>query len=108
MKHLRSLKERILNTEGFCTYNGSKCAVGALMTDEEQEKFGDFEGGVFCILEDMEEVGHESVLQGLEPRFLSQMQDLHDCCSNWGDKGFEAEDKAKMIANQFNLIYTKP
>ena len=109
MEHLRSLKERSLDARGnACAYNGTMCAVGALMTDEEQEKFGDYDGGVSCLLEEMEEVGHKSVLHVLDFDLLWKMQTLHDYKYNWSDKGFDAENKAKMIAERFNLAYTKP
>ena len=114
MEHLRSLKERSFDKKkDHCVYNGSKCAVGALMTDEEQEEYGDYEGGVFCLLEEMEEDGHDSALHALDYGFLSKMQYLHDNEANWSYEGFvaagfTAEDKAKMIANKHNLIYTKP
>lgn len=108
MEHLRSLKERSVDSGGDCVYNGSKCAVGALMTDEEQEKFGDCEGYVEDLLDDMAMVGHESILNSLDLYLLEDMQTLHDEEFNWSDKGFDAEGKAEMIANKYNLIYTKP
>lgn len=107
MEHLRSLKERSMDW-GCCAYNGSKCAVGILMTDEEQEKFGYCEGGVDVLLDDMAVVGHDSILCYLNYNLLSDMQTLHDDEVNWSDKGFDAENKAKMIAERFNLTYTKP
>ena len=109
MKHLRSLKGRSFDKEkGHCVYNGTMCAVGSLMTDEELKEYGDHEGGVPCLLEEMEEDGKDSVLHDLNTDFLSQMQVLHDKDYNWSREGFMAEDKAKRIANKFNLTYTKP
>ena len=109
MEHLRNLKERSLDEEGdACAYNGTKCAVGALMTDEEQEKFGDYGGDVGCLLEDMQGAGHASMLHTLDLALLTKMQILHDVTYNWGDEGFTAEEKAERIAKQFNLVYTKP
>ena len=108
MEHLRSLKERSMDSGGACAYDGTKCAVGALMTDEEQEKFGDCEGNVDELLDDMEMVGHKSILHDLNYSLLAGMQTLHDDEVNWSDKGFDAEGKAEMIANKYNLTYTKP
>ena len=93
---------------GDCVYNGSKCAVGILMTDEEQEKFGYYEGDVEDLLYDMRKEGHKSTLHSLSFYLLEDMQTLHDDEVNWSDEGFDAEGKAEMIANKYNLVYTKP
>jgi|TARA_R100000081_G_C4814535_1_gene173800 hypothetical protein len=109
MEHLRSLKGRSYDEElDNCVYNGTKCAVGALMTDGEQEKFGDHDSDVSFLLEDMQESGHASMLHTLDLDLLREMQDLHDDCWNWGDEGFIAEDVAEDIAVMFGLTYTKP
>ena len=108
MKHLRSLKERSMNPSGVCCYNGSKCAVGALMTDEDQKAHGDFEGNVYSLLEVMAKYDHKSVLHNLNLTLLLAMQDLHDDGEYWSDEGFDAEGRAKMVAERFNLVYTKP
>ena len=109
MEHLRSLKGRSMDEEGDdCVYNGTKCAVGALMTDEEQEKFGGHLFGVVCLLEDMQEAGHASMLHTLDLDLLVEMQGLHDDFWNWDDEGFTAEEGAEAIANKHYLTYTKP
>ncbi len=108
MEHLRSLKKRSVDWAGDCVYNGAKCAVGILMTDEEQDKFGYCEGDVEDLLRDMLKEGHESTLHNLNLYLLEDIQTLHDMEVNWSDKGFDAEGKAEMIANKYNLIYTKP
>ena len=109
MEHLRSLKGRSMDEEGDdCVYNGTKCAVGALMTDEEQEKFGGNLFGVVGLLEDMQEAGHTSTLHTLNFDLLDKMQGLHDDCWSWGDEGFTAEEDAEDIAGMLNLTYTKP
>ncbi len=109
MEHLRSLEGRSLDEAGdACAYNGTMCAVGALMTDEEQEKFGDYDGGVGGLLGRMTLEGHKSTLHTLLLPLLTKMQDLHDGCYNWGDEGFTAEDVAEDIAVMFDLTYTKP
>lgn len=108
VQHLRSLKERSMNPSDVCCYNGSKCAVGALMTDEEQEAYGDFEGDAYSLLKNMQLKGHKSLLHNLDLNLLETMQDLHDFEFNWSDEGFDAENKARKIAQRFNLVYTKP
>tara|TARA_Y100000296_G_scaffold10404_1_gene11864 strand:+ start:837 stop:1193 length:357 start_codon:yes stop_codon:yes gene_type:complete len=108
MEHLRTLKERSVDWGDTCAYNGSKCAVGALMTDEEQDKFGYYDGGVGGLLEEMSQMGHTSTLHTLDLDLLGEMQDLHDSYYNWGVEGFTAEEDAESIADQFNLTYTKP
>jgi len=109
MAHLRSLKERSMDENGLsCVYNGSKCAVGALMTDEEQDKFGNYDGGAYELLDAMVRKGHTSPLHSLDLDLLIEMQDLHDMFYNWGDEGFISEERAEYIANEYKLTYTKP
>tara|TARA_R110002012_G_scaffold8804_1_gene40396 strand:+ start:1030 stop:1389 length:360 start_codon:yes stop_codon:yes gene_type:complete len=109
MEHLRSLKGRSLDeNDDACAYNGTMCAVGALMTDEEQEKFGDFNGNFEDLIDEMTKEGHTSTLHGLDRDLLKEMQALHDTCYNWDDEGFISEGEAEVIAGMFNLTYTKP
>lgn len=111
MNHLRNLKGR---SEGpivlgitTCVYNGKMCAVGALMTDLEQEKWGAFDDDVEELLEDMYGKDHKSLLHDLDCGLLDCMQQLHDSDQNWNDNGnFEGEDKAQEIATGFSLTYT--
>ena len=107
MEHLRSLKGRSFDKEkDHCVYNGTMCAVGALMTDEEQEKFGGYIGGVLRLLSFMVRKGHVSTLHTLDFYLLEEMQKLHDNPYNWGIRGFDAEGEAKRVAKKFNLTYT--
>ena len=109
MEHLRSLKGRSLDeNDDACAYNGTMCAVGALMTDEEQEKFGDFNGNFEDLIDEMTKEGHTSTLHSLNCDLLEDMQLLHDGCYNWGAEGFAAEAKAEEIAHNHELTYTKP
>ncbi len=107
MSHLRSLSGQSRNEYG-CVYNGSKCAIGALMTDEEQEVYGDFGEGISELLWEMVDSDRDSLLRGLDRYFLVGMQDLHDATYNWSGEGFEGEDKAEEIAKDYGLIYTSP
>ncbi len=108
MNHLRSLKVRSMSEGGSCVYNGSKCPVGFLMTDEEQEKWGTFEGDVHELLEDMSRKGHKSLLHDLDPDFLENVQILHDQRWRWDERGFVGEESAKKTAEHFGLTYTNP
>jgi len=109
MSHLRSLKNRSMDDLGnACSYNGAKCAVGALMTDEEQETFGESEEDVLVLLDEMEREEHESELHDLNSWMLMEMQYLHDLRFNWSAKGFKGEAKAKEIAEKYDLKYTAP
>ena len=105
MEHLRSLKERSFDeSQNVCVYKGSKCAVGAIMTDEELKEYGGYEGGVLDLLGSMK----KSNLHDINIALLSDMQYLHDDEDNWSDEGFDEENKAKYIANRHGLTYTKP
>ena len=107
MNHLRNLKDRSVNADGHCVYNGSKCAIGALMTDEEQERWGDYRNAVSGLLEVMRCKGHKSLLHDLNLELLDLMQRLHDNEFYWNDDGsFNNEERAKEIAKGFNLTYT--
>ena len=109
MNHLRSLKAPSMNIiKNACVYNGSKCAVGALMTDEEQETFGMCEGNASDLLEDMARAYHVSELHSLNRLMLIDMQYLHDTPLNWSDKGFDHEGGAERIAAKYDLDYTAP
>ena len=106
MSHLRSLKGQSTDERGECVYSGSKCAIGALMTDEEQEEFGDYGGSALSLLDHMKAYGHNSALFDLDESLLGDMQDLHDSCVSWDSRGFSNEAGAYAIAHEHNLVYT--
>ena len=108
MSHLRSLSGQSVDSNGYCVYNESMCAIGVLMTEEEQEVYGDFSEGVSQLLWEMVDSDRDSLLRGLNRYFLVGMQDLHDAPYNWSGEGFEGEDKAEEIARDYGLIYTSP
>ena len=111
MNHIRSLPERNVNRMGNCVYNESMCAIGSLLTDEEQEAYGDSHRSVKGLLNDMERDGHTSALHSLDVRLLSEMQRLHDSESNWYPKtGFSyyGEIIAKDLSDEYGLVYTAP
>ena len=121
VEHLRNLESRSTNDtivrpgdtsfhifNEICVYNGSKCVVGILMTDEEQEKYGSFRDNVVELLSGMTKIGHTSHLHQLNLHMLKNMQDIHDDADNWGDNGFIAFKEVQMIAEQFGLVYKGP
>jgi hypothetical protein len=108
MKHLRSLSGQSLNRHGFCAYNGSMCAIGVLMTDEEQQDYGGYYEDVENLLREMEGADRDSMLRGLDLHLLVAMQSLHDSKINWSGVSFKSEDEAEAIAKDYGLIYTKP
>ena len=111
MNHLRSLSGQSVNSEGECVYNCSMCAIGRLLTDEEQEAYGDSTKGVRGLLNDMTLAGHTSALHSLDVELLNEMQATHDDKSNWDQEtGFTSwgEQVAEVLAEDYGLTYTKP
>ena len=111
MNHLRSLSGQSVNSEGECVYNCSMCAIGRLLTDEEQEAYGDSTKGVRGLLNDMTLAGHTSALHSLDIELLGEMQSTHDDKSNWDQEtGFTSwgEQVAEVLAGDYGLTYTKP
>lgn len=109
VEHLGNLKgQSVREIKGPCVYNGSKCAVGILMTDEEQEKFGTYKGGVEDLLSGMALKGHTSHLHQLNFYMLEEMQKIHDDSYNWNDEGFASWDRVRDIALDSNLEYKGP
>ena len=104
VEHLANLKKRSTkNISGV--YNGSKCAIDILMTDEEQEKFGGFSGGVERLLSEMERFGHTSSMHFLKLSMLEDMQAVHDGVCNWNYVGFTSWDSVKKVAKRYGLEY---
>ena len=111
MSHLRSLSGQSVDSNGYCVYNESMCAIGVLMTDEEQRRYGDNTRSVGGLLDDMERAGHTSALHYLDVRLLKEMQATHDAKSSWDQEtGFSSwgEHVAEALAEDYGLTYTKP
>jgi hypothetical protein len=65
----------------FCAYlspNGSRCAVGWLMNDEEIKAFGDFQGGVCGLVESTESRARLRPFFFEHEDLLSSIQGAHD------------------------------
>ena len=111
MSHLRSLQGASMDCDGDCVYNGTKCAIGVLMTAGEQARYGKYAGSVRGLVVQMRTDGHTSMLHSLDKDLLSAMQQLHDNLDNWSEAdGFDAlgEDSARGIAKCAGLVYTAP
>lgn len=109
VEHLGNLKGRSVKcSNGACVYNGSKCAVGILMTDEEQERFGSFDGEVDYLLYEMRKKSHKSHLHQLNLDMLDVMQRVHDDSYNWNDGGFASWGDVRDVANDYKLEYKGP
>lgn len=84
-----------------CLYrgpNGTKCAIGALITDEEFEKVkeANYEHiGVYSLL-DLQ----LKSLEGLDIEFLRGLQNIHDC-----DQIYRWEYSLKRFAEKYGLNY---
>ena len=111
LSHLRSLPARSADCDGTCVYNGSKCAIGALMTAGEQTHYGGHSGDVEHLLSDMKRDGYTSELHYLDEDMLYQMQQVHDSVICWSaEDGFNdhGEEAAKEVADEHDLVYTAP
>lgn len=106
-QHLNELPARATIADQ-CTYNGPKCVVGALFTDEEQALFGDHEGVVVNLLYCMTDAGHVSPLHDLDRDLLCNMQRIHDDLYNWASEGFIAWDEVADVASSRGLSFTRP
>ena len=104
VEHLGNLKGQSIDPNKIaCLYNGSKCVVGILMTDEEQQKYGNYMGGVLELLRKMSQEGHKSRLHQLNIDMLDVMQRVHDDDYNWNDEGFESWNIVRDVANDYKL-----
>lgn len=87
---------------GICLYrgpNGTKCAIGCLITDEEYEKM---------VKHRIDRYGIWSLsrhfmiknLEGINSNFLNRLQGIHDCHepNKW-------EERLREFAIAFNLIW---
>ncbi len=107
VEHLGNLKGQSIDRI-TCVYNGSKCVVGILMTEEEQEKFGSFDGEVEYLLYEMRKKSHKSHLHQLNLDMLDVMQRVHDDSYNWNDGGFASWGDVRDVANDYKLEYKGP
>lgn len=94
VQHLRAQKVKSLASDGTCLYrgpNGLKCAVGALIPDEEYRT--QFEDVIASTV-----VQNCPSLQGIDKGLLNKMQNAHDNVrvQFW-------EDEFKEIAEEFDL-----
>lgn len=103
VNHLRKQQARAVNEKGNCRYktaDGSMCAVGCLIAEEEYEQ-------------DLETLSLENTIGylmagQLQPQRLKSllwhMRQLHDDTTDVT----EWEPAFKLLAAEFDLIYTEP
>lgn len=79
---------------GTCMYlapDGNKCAVGAILSDEELKRYGDYEGGLYDLN------GYANIFDEDNERMLSNIQNIHDTGYNWlADNTLDDHSKHKF------------
>lgn len=104
LKHLRKQGKRAMNRNESCRYrgpNGTKCAVGALIADEDYKPYWDravkaADNPVIC------EAARVDIKDAY---FLGEVQRrLHDNLSDY-DFLYDLEQQAEVFAEQYNLEY---
>ena len=101
--HLRSMKERSgeydLSGEFRCLYrgpNGSMCAVGVLLKDDEYSPYMEnYSADNIPLPERLK--NHEYL--------LTDLQDIHDKKRHWNENGFCGNHALKEIARNHSLEY---
>lgn len=102
--------------EFSCMYimaDGSRCAVGALIDDDDIGDLIDVQCGVEEMAQRYADIdaydrddpnGHR--WEGVSMRLLGQLQNMHDRAENWGPNGFEAWGQLHVVAAAFGLHST--
>jgi hypothetical protein len=104
---LRAQGRKSVDADGTCMYrndNGTKCAAGLLMLDEEYSDR--MEGtSIDAILAGTEGLGCPSLHERLSPhsKLIVELQKIHD-----GHFAQHWEDAFRGLAMQFSLKYTEP
>ncbi len=102
-KHLFSQGQRSVNANGVCLYrgpNGLKCAIGALITDEEYDSEMEFKTISF-----LKERFIPDRLKGVIIDFLSDLQNIHDDYANWS-RTSQMKEELEIVARNFGLDYS--
>lgn len=108
VQHLKTQKEQSFgpftnqygNTQHSCLYRGPdglKCAVGALIPDEEYKP--EFEG--LAVLSLMRR--KPASLIGLDRDLLLELQRVHDSIDDWTHSGFVGWDEVRAIGECYGL-----
>jgi hypothetical protein len=101
--HLTLQKSRSVQTgTNRCMYRGPlgmKCAVGALIPDEEFMPKMEFK--------DVSDICGLPSLKDINPELLIDMQRAHDCAGNWDSSGFAAWDVLENIAESYSLVFSR-
>ncbi len=97
--HLLTQNKQAIEGEA-CLYrgpNGTKCAIGALITDEEYNELVQHDLHLHSVIALFKNFELES-LKGLSEVFLVRLQRIHDVF-----KPHEWEDQLRLTANQYKL-----
>lgn len=107
VRHLATMKRRAINDAETCLYrapDGSKCAVGALITDESWDALPEadarnYNRHLVCLLP----IDFGDISLAL----LSDLQQAHDNSDNWGDHfeggGFINPDALRKVGRWYEL-----
>lgn len=98
VKHLRQQGCRAISN-GVCRYrgdNGTKCAVGALISDEQYERMTRNTGNEWALRPTAELIG----MSGDDRDFLREVQKIHD-----GVDLKDWDEQLREVAAEYNLIY---
>lgn len=95
-----------------CVYrgnNGTKCAVGHCIDDETAKKWDTFSDSSIQQVFQIDEEGFMKIFDESQIELLAALQYCHDCfldvcISGSGEESFE--NHMKLLAQQFNLVYT--
>lgn len=99
--HLKQMNGRAIGITGNCMYlsdNGDRCAVGALLTEEEARK-APIATAAFLVCRPEEFPS----LKGLNGSMLEEVQELHDRAACWENRKFVAWGELREVAKEFNL-----
>jgi len=87
-------------TDGVCRYRtdtGLKCAVGALIPDDQYDESLEFNDVVSLM-----ETNRLLFLKGVDPNFLMELQNIHDDIMSWNDEA-TFKNMLLALAEEFNL-----
>lgn len=107
-RHLIKQKVRAVNEAGHCKYrpgNGSMCAAGCLMTDEEYDVKFDIRGSWLAVTE-----AYPDQVPNKHAYFINMLQKMHDLPPNNWDLAGEGVEvnfprRLELFAHKHNLQF---
>lgn len=102
VRHLAQTNGRSIGAHGQCKYRGQygrKCAVGALIDDDDMANTIDGFGSIRTVVAEVGYRGDVSV------PLMARMQSIHDAPGSWKDHGFDDEgwERMRRAGSEFNL-----